>query len=588
MTGGGGANLESIGNHRRLQRDRPYGLGWSNVNGLGSACGAAPVPATKDRVHHFLLVSVNGTSVTVTPTDELGRTFDPVTLQRAGAEREPVADEDRHARPGAGRRASSTYTLTVGNGGPRAATGVQLTDTLPAERHVRSATPSQGTLLADGRSPCRARSARSPTAPTRPSRSRSGRTATGNITQHRDGRVEHQRPVAGNNTASAATDRQPGRGPVDHEDGLARPGRRSASSSPTRSASTTPARRAPPASPSPTPCRPASPTTRRRPRRAPARSPSGTVTCALGTIANGGSATVSIKVTPQNAGTITNTANVTSLTARPEHGQQRGERRRRPSIPSPNLSLTKTDSPDPVLVGQLLTYTLTVAQRRARERDRRAASPTRCRPASPSTPPRPRRAPARRRAAPSPARSARSRTAASATVEIKVTPQATGLDHEPGERHVRGRATRRPPNNSASADHARQPGRRPVADEDRLARPGAGRPAAHLHARRRTTPGPRAPPASAVTDTLPGRRHLQLRHPLAGQPATQASGHRHLRRSARSRTGRARPSRSRSRRRPPARSPTRRACSSGVADPNSREQLRERRRRPSTRPPTCR
>ena len=39
---------------------------------------------------------------------------------------------------------------------------------------------------------------------------------------------------------------------------------------------------------------------------------SGTVTCNLGTLANGGSATVAIAVTPQSAGTITNTAAVTA------------------------------------------------------------------------------------------------------------------------------------------------------------------------------------------------------------------------------------------------------------------------------------
>ena len=46
---------------------------------LGYACGAAPVPTGKEQVHHFLLVSVSGTSVTVTPTNSLGGTFDPVT-----------------------------------------------------------------------------------------------------------------------------------------------------------------------------------------------------------------------------------------------------------------------------------------------------------------------------------------------------------------------------------------------------------------------------------------------------------------------------------------------------------------------------
>ena len=45
---------------------------------------------------------------------------------------------------------------------------------------------------------------------------------------------------------------------------------------------------------------------------------SGTVTCALGTIANGANAGVEVKVTPQNPGTITNQAAVTSDLADPD------------------------------------------------------------------------------------------------------------------------------------------------------------------------------------------------------------------------------------------------------------------------------
>lgn len=53
-----------------------YALGWSPTTNSGSACGAAPTPASPSSVYHFLLVSVSGTSVTVTPTDENGNTFD--------------------------------------------------------------------------------------------------------------------------------------------------------------------------------------------------------------------------------------------------------------------------------------------------------------------------------------------------------------------------------------------------------------------------------------------------------------------------------------------------------------------------------
>jgi Calcineurin-like phosphoesterase len=78
VTGGGGAKLEPIGDKGCSTFD-VYGVGWSYSRGRGSACGAAPVPDTITRVFHFLLVTVRGNQVTVTPTDELGRTFDVQT-----------------------------------------------------------------------------------------------------------------------------------------------------------------------------------------------------------------------------------------------------------------------------------------------------------------------------------------------------------------------------------------------------------------------------------------------------------------------------------------------------------------------------
>ena len=99
----------------------------------------------------------------------------------------------------------------------------------------------------------------------------------------------------------------------------------------------------------------------------------GTVTCALGTIANGANASVEIKVTPQGPGTITNQASVTSGVADPDSANNSAERARRPSTPAADLSLTKSDSPDPVLAGQLLDLHADVAQRRALRRDGRAS-----------------------------------------------------------------------------------------------------------------------------------------------------------------------------------------------------------------------
>jgi hypothetical protein len=68
VTGGGGAHLQPVNACVGVDR---YSIGWSS-----SACGSASPPPTAEHVYHFLLVTVHGTKVTVTPTDERGRTFD--------------------------------------------------------------------------------------------------------------------------------------------------------------------------------------------------------------------------------------------------------------------------------------------------------------------------------------------------------------------------------------------------------------------------------------------------------------------------------------------------------------------------------
>ena len=82
VTGGGGAVLETIGPCSSIDA---YGMGWSPNRLAGSACGAASVPTSAAHVFHFLKVTVSGTSVTVTPTDSLGRTFDVQTYSFTGA-----------------------------------------------------------------------------------------------------------------------------------------------------------------------------------------------------------------------------------------------------------------------------------------------------------------------------------------------------------------------------------------------------------------------------------------------------------------------------------------------------------------------
>lgn len=77
VTGGGGATLEPIG--PTCNTYDAYGIGWSPTKLQGTACGRAAAPTAAAQVFHFLKVTVSGTSVTVTPTDSTGRTFDTQT-----------------------------------------------------------------------------------------------------------------------------------------------------------------------------------------------------------------------------------------------------------------------------------------------------------------------------------------------------------------------------------------------------------------------------------------------------------------------------------------------------------------------------
>jgi hypothetical protein len=76
VAGAGGAKLQPVSGCDPLDA---YAIGWSNSSSRGSACGGAPVPTAMDQVFSFLLVTVNGTSVTVAPTNELGQSFNVVT-----------------------------------------------------------------------------------------------------------------------------------------------------------------------------------------------------------------------------------------------------------------------------------------------------------------------------------------------------------------------------------------------------------------------------------------------------------------------------------------------------------------------------
>jgi uncharacterized repeat protein (TIGR01451 family) len=89
----------------------------------------------------------------------------------------------------------------------------------------------------------------------------------------------------------------------------------------------------------------------------------GTVICSLGTINNGGNATVTIVVTPGSAGAINNTASATSGVSDPISSNNSATAGTTVSAPPPasaDLVMVMTDSPDPVTVGNNLTYDITV------------------------------------------------------------------------------------------------------------------------------------------------------------------------------------------------------------------------------------
>jgi large repetitive protein len=84
-----------------------------------------------------------------------------------------------------------------------------------------------------------------------------------------------------------------------------------------------------------------------------------TVVCELGTLTNGAVATVTITVVAQAVGVVPNTGVVSSSTPDPDPADNRSSTDVR--VLDADVSLTKTDRPDPVTVGGTLVYTLTVA-----------------------------------------------------------------------------------------------------------------------------------------------------------------------------------------------------------------------------------
>ncbi len=94
----------------------------------------------------------------------------------------------------------------------------------------------------------------------------------------------------------------------------------------------------------------------------PAVQSNGVVTAPLGTIANGGTATVTILVTPIQSGSLTNTATVSNTTANEIDTVSSNNTTVQPAVlVSPvSLGISLVGSPEPVVLGNNLTYVLDV------------------------------------------------------------------------------------------------------------------------------------------------------------------------------------------------------------------------------------
>ncbi|HEV2888398.1 MAG TPA: DNRLRE domain-containing protein [Jatrophihabitans sp.] len=112
VTGGGGAKVAPVITKSKCSTTDAYAIGWSYSNAAGSACGAAPAPTSDAQVFHFLKVSVSGATVTVTPTDSTGATFDPVTYNFAQNTTAPAAPTNLLATA-AGTGVKLTWTAST-------------------------------------------------------------------------------------------------------------------------------------------------------------------------------------------------------------------------------------------------------------------------------------------------------------------------------------------------------------------------------------------------------------------------------------------------------------------------------------------
>lgn len=87
----------------------------------------------------------------------------------------------------------------------------------------------------------------------------------------------------------------------------------------------------------------------------------GVVTWSIASLANGGWASLQFVVTPMNSGTITNIATVTSSPGSLNPDDSSAVAISTVALPTADLAVSLADAPDPVLSGNLLTYSITLS-----------------------------------------------------------------------------------------------------------------------------------------------------------------------------------------------------------------------------------
>ena len=250
-----------------------------------------------------------------------------------------------------------TYTLTVSNSGPQNATNVTLTDTLPAGVTFVSATPSQGT--------CPAPVAGVLTCALGTINNGANATVTVVVAPTAAGSLNNVASVSatqgdatpGNNTASASTTvnaqadvsvtKTDSPDPINLGAGNITYTITVANAGPSPAASTVL-----------TDTLPAGVTFVSA--TAPCTQAAGTVTCNLGTLASGATTVLTVVITPTAAGTLNNTASVSTTVTDPAAANNSATASTVVN-PSANLAVTLADAPDPATQGGNITYTANIS-----------------------------------------------------------------------------------------------------------------------------------------------------------------------------------------------------------------------------------